>query len=204
MFRHRRKHLRHFLTHRLPAGLVLVAYLVALFGIPVPVSAGKDHRTPFPCQDHLCGCRNAEDCWRHCCCFSLEERLAWARSRGIEPPAYAVHAAEGASPHACAHCRHCEPSPAHDAPAPKPCCAKHREAQGCRHTAPGHRGLSFCALRCQGLHSWWVSTLSVVPPPLRMSWNPQPVCTGWLAERDINAPALSPTPPDPPPRSLFI
>jgi hypothetical protein len=212
MFRHRRKYLRHLLTHRLPAALLLVAYLVALFGVPVPVSAGKDRRNPFPCQDHACGCRNADDCWRHCCCFSLEERLAWARSQGVEPPAYVHQAAaqgwcsvrlrdqaEGKAPHGCTHCSHCDESPAHETQSPKPCCAGNRAG---RH-ATGHWGLSFCALRCQGLHSWWASTLSVVPPPLYVTWNLHPICTGWLADHDVTAPPHFPTPPHPPPPILI-
>lgn len=194
MFRHRRRHLWHFLAHRLPAGLVLVAYLVALFGVPVSASTGKDYRIPFPCQDHACGCRNAEECWRHCCCFSLEERLAWARAHGIQPPAYIGQSAEAEElgPHTCAHCDHREA-------APKSCCAGHHESHA---PATNRWGLSFCALRCQGLHSWWITTSILVPPPFRMTWTSPSVCTGWLADRDVTIPVMCLTPPEPPPRAL--
>jgi hypothetical protein len=41
-----------------------------------------------------CGCKTAEQCWRSCCCHSLAERLAWARARGIQPPAFELAQAQ--------------------------------------------------------------------------------------------------------------
>src|SRR5437764_8818198 len=101
----RRRHtLWHRLGRRLCAGVVLVAYLLTAGGVPLPLPPEKDLSQPFPCQDHACGCRSAEECWRHCCCYTPEEKLAWARAHGIEPPAYAERpAAERAEP----VCRHC-------------------------------------------------------------------------------------------------
>lgn len=58
-------------------------------GISVPVPTFKDTSTPFMCQDHACSCRNARNCWTHCCCFSRAEKLAWAAKQKIEPPEYA-------------------------------------------------------------------------------------------------------------------
>lgn len=41
----------------------------------------------YPCQHRPCGCMTAAQCWRgDCCCFTLEEKLAWAEANGIEPP----------------------------------------------------------------------------------------------------------------------
>ena len=74
---------------RFGAAGVCVAYLIAALGIPLPASVHKDASQPFPCQDHPCGCQTAEQCWRNCCCFTPEERWAWARAHHVEPPAYA-------------------------------------------------------------------------------------------------------------------
>lgn len=61
------------------------------FYVPIPTSRSKPHAedsTPYPCQDHPCGCSSAEHCWTSCCCFSLAEKLAWAEKHGITPPSY--------------------------------------------------------------------------------------------------------------------
>lgn len=42
--------------------------------------------TRHPCEDHLCGCTNAHECWAACCCFTTSQRLAWAIENGVEPP----------------------------------------------------------------------------------------------------------------------
>ncbi len=44
----------------------------------------------FPCQDHACVCASAHECWAFCCCFSDHQRLVWAFSNGVLPPADAV------------------------------------------------------------------------------------------------------------------
>lgn len=86
---------------RLPAWRHLIAvtalgsYLAVAGGIPLPApsvshnTASRDSR-PFPCQQHRCGCRTAEQCWQHCCCFSPAERRAWARAHGVEAEAAAA------------------------------------------------------------------------------------------------------------------
>ncbi len=44
----------------------------------------------YPCEACGCGCASARECWTQCCCHSEHERLVWALSSGVEPPAY-VH-----------------------------------------------------------------------------------------------------------------
>src|SRR5712692_2979129 len=86
----RRREFWRSLVWRLCTGLAIVAYLVAAVGLPLPALGDKDHNSqPYPCQDHPCGCSSAEQCWQHCCCFSPEERWAWARTNHVEPPSYA-------------------------------------------------------------------------------------------------------------------
>jgi hypothetical protein len=128
------------LRRRLIAGLTLVAYLLATLGVPLPAAARRPDDQPFPCQDHPCGCRTAEQCWTSCCCFTPEQRWAWARERHIEPPAYAEKPAargwrttrlrdrEQRPPESATTCRQCvtqDPSPI------KPCCADERSRPSC-------------------------------------------------------------------------
>lgn len=85
--------------HRWRAALtvvVLVGHLVATTGIPLPASSPHLKAGPsFPCQNTPCGCLSAELCWAgDCCCFSLEEKLAWAEANGVEPPAHVRPAVE--------------------------------------------------------------------------------------------------------------
>jgi hypothetical protein len=83
------------LRYRLSVAGICLAYLLVALDIPLPASVHKDASEPFPCQNHPCGCQTAEQCWRHCCCFTAEERWAWARAHGVEPPAYAEKPSEG-------------------------------------------------------------------------------------------------------------
>jgi hypothetical protein len=72
------------------AVLTLVSHLAVTFGLPLPSLSSsklKDGSRPFPCQNRPCGCLTADECWKgDCCCFTLEEKLAWAEANGIEPP----------------------------------------------------------------------------------------------------------------------
>lgn len=89
MLRHLRKTLWRPWRRRLCAGVTLLAYLAATAGVPLPAAAPPKDAEPFPCQDHPCGCRTARQCWTHCCCFTPEQRWAWAREHNVQPPAYA-------------------------------------------------------------------------------------------------------------------
>jgi hypothetical protein len=68
--------------------LCLLGYMAAVVGYPLPAVVQKSG-APFPCQHHACGCVNAEQCWRDCCCFTPQEKLAWARENHVTPPTYA-------------------------------------------------------------------------------------------------------------------
>lgn len=63
--------------------------------IPIPVStsaipAEKDRSQPFPCQNRPCGCRSAAQCWKKCCCFTDEQKLAWAKRNGVKAPEFVI------------------------------------------------------------------------------------------------------------------
>ena len=76
-------------ARRVAALVLLFSYAVTSLGCPLPATKLKTGSVPFPCQDHPCGCQNAEECWRHCCCFTPAQRWAWAREHHVEPPSYA-------------------------------------------------------------------------------------------------------------------
>jgi hypothetical protein len=202
------------LRHRCCVAVQLLAYLVSTLGFPLAATARKDGAQPFPCQDHSCGCQSAEECWRGCCCFSPEERLAWARQHGVEPPAYAERPApkgwrtpprrEQASRPApkqacCTGC--CQPEQGlEDSSSTKPSCCN---TTACQHPAHGNAptgqpGMS--ALHCQGLTMLWVS-LGTVPFVPSVAWLPQLPTVERLSHLDRSAPSQPHTPPKPPPRS---
>lgn len=70
-------------------GLTLYSYLMITVGLPLS-SLNRKKPTdgvPYPCQSRPCGCLTAKQCWQgDCCCFTLEEKLAWAEANGVEPP----------------------------------------------------------------------------------------------------------------------
>jgi hypothetical protein len=202
---------------RLCAGVVLLAYLATASGVPLPLVEDKDRSTPFPCMDHACGCRNAEECWRHCCCFTPEEKWAWARSRGIEPPAYAARPADS-DRHDNSLCNLCESPTAEAAACPHcgqrkgACCAGKARQACCTTSQPtadsgsrsgtGGRGwvVGLTALRCHGQSTVWVATGSVIPPSPALVWSPHAPLDSTLSYSDHPPFALSLPPPDPPPR----
>ena len=97
----------------------LLAQVFAATGAPVFArpSAGKQGAIPFPCQNHPCGCQTSEQGWAgDCCCFTLEEKLAWADARGITPPEHVRPTVEARK-----HARESETS----------CCAKKAKPHSC-------------------------------------------------------------------------
>ncbi len=69
-------------------GLVLVGmYALVVTGAPFPVASEISLQlVRFPCEDSACGCSSAKQCWRSCCCSTLEEKIIWARINGIVVP----------------------------------------------------------------------------------------------------------------------
>lgn len=71
------------------AMIMLLLATVIAGHLPIPVLPavnrnGKDRSQPFPCQDRPCGCRSAEQCKKKCCCFSKDQKVAWARRNGVK------------------------------------------------------------------------------------------------------------------------
>jgi hypothetical protein len=168
--------------------LACMAVAICSVGVPLPQTVKKSG-DPFPCQHCACGCKDAESCWRSCCCHTDREKLAWAKRHGVTPPAFVVAAArregccDNADAKAC--CKSATAEPSTLAAAAPACCAKRKRAPstgGCRASSdrgctscPSHPGespaknegehssgvvLLVAKLRCGGL----TLSLSMLPP----------------------------------------
>ena len=179
------------LAGRLWAGLALVSFIVTGIGIPLPAADVKDHSVPFPCQDHACGCPSAEQCWRHCCCFSAAERWAWAKAHHVEPPAYAEQPADHDKNHEslASCCHNHQPDMASDA--------------GAKSQSSVRWVLGLSALHCGGPTTSWLSSGALAPPPPVASWSPIWLPMGWVALADSFLVEIVLCPLDPPPRWSF-
>ncbi len=174
---------RKSVARQLGAGLVLAAYAATVCGFPTAPPSGKDRSVPFPCQDHVCGCQNAEQCWRHCCCLTPEEKFAWAEAHHVVPPAYAEAPAHDRP---CAHCAaHADE---HDAPG---CCGQAKAAG---------KVYGLAALSCHGTPGVWLHAGTAVPPPAGPSWAPTWPFVGRTALPAPTAPEHLTVLTDPPPR----
>jgi hypothetical protein len=136
---------------RLTAMLLLVAFFVALlpitFSVRLPKN-DKDRTQPFPCQDRPCGCRTAEQCKKKCCCFSHEQKLAWAERHGVDASAFVDTCTVGKS----------------RSPVGKSCCSSRRATEPAKkvlsskpksHSLPRHKKfkivIGVIAQECQGV-----------------------------------------------------
>ena len=74
---------------------ILLAVGCCAMWLPVPQlsSPEKDRSEPYPCMDRPCGCASAEQCWKKCCCFTNQQKIAWAERAGVKVPEYVVVAA---------------------------------------------------------------------------------------------------------------
>ncbi|HTQ39729.1 MAG TPA: hypothetical protein VMJ32_11930 [Pirellulales bacterium] len=182
-------------------------------------------------MNHRCGCQSAEECWRNCCCMTLEERLIWARENHVIPPDYALAAARAQGIEWAAYWPH-DPSPQDSSPSvgtsPVPeqavcqeqsgqgsgckpaacecsCCACQRCAntQTCKENQPTSGVSLLEALKCHGAgENWQGLVVSLAPPPMV-----QVRFSSEMVELvNISSPTFSSVsfPPDvPPPRLLF-
>jgi hypothetical protein len=193
-------------------GMMLTAHLVTSLGFPLPFSPNaKDLSQPFPCQHRSCGCRNAEHCWKSCCCFTAQERLTWAQKHQVEPPPSLLMEAKTETTNDPAHCSACSecngethPFQSPEESAPSCCSAPAKQPQP---TDPDeNRGsLSWVigsqAMRCRGLALGWLLANPALPPTPHLVWSPDFQPVGWLRPSNNSAPFLSFPPAQPPPRS---
>lgn len=187
-----------------------LAHLFATIGFPVPSGFCKDHSIPFPCQDNPCGCRTAQECWLHCQCHTLEQRLAWAEARGIQPPEFVrKRLAHGwdtrkyrssTVPQDC--CSLCEQS--QEQTAACQCSCSSRKASCCGDSPPSNQGWKWFAaiaeLHCKGLSLWWTWTGSSLPPPKSIFPTADHPFRGFAESFEMKPYAHCDRPAVPPPR----
>lgn len=119
--------------------LTLVSHLMITLGFPLPAPSrkSKDASQPFPCQSRPCGCLTADQCWKgDCCCFTIEEKLAWAEENGVEPPDHVRPLVESrksrpSPPKKKSCCSEAEPTSEPSVSAPPTCCTKQKPAATC-------------------------------------------------------------------------
>lgn len=205
-------------ARRLVAAAVLLSFVAALLPLPIFQDPGRDGLPSgsFPCQHHHCGCRNAEQCWKKCCCFTNAQKVAWAKSHGIQAPAFVVAAAESeiasVSCNRGSCCRKESAAPqefannvspdllvssaAHLQDHPK---ATLPETERSEHLGVKYV-LGFQTQGCQGqVWGWSVLPWSVIPAPAQPSSSSDPPWDRVLPGSE-QAPESHREPPVPPPR----
>jgi hypothetical protein len=179
------------------AVLLALAYLVTAVGLRIPGAVASRQVTPFPCQGHQCGCRSAEQCWSHCCCFTASQRLAWAVEHQISPPVELTEALAAES-----HDDH--PQLDGDHHSPKSCC--HKSPAACTavasHGTQGKKVLphGFQPDRCHGINTQWVVSGAVTPPADRPAWSFDWTIVGVVPTFGCSLSAVPLLPAVPPPR----
>ncbi|HZZ71090.1 MAG TPA: hypothetical protein VFE24_02490 [Pirellulales bacterium] len=198
---------------------LLLSYLTTVIGVPVRAKDPLDDR-PYPCQGHLCGCCCAEQCWRTCCCFTREQKLAWAVEHGVTPPREFFETADAPAPGLCPHCgqgnadpqsterqstdRACSEPQHSNLPCPdQPCAAcgtrSARQTAAKRARPPSWlQGIS--ARACQGLPILWV-TLGAVLPLAPRDEHATPLVAALAISRSTWLAREAAAPPIPPPRA---
>ena len=185
------------------AGVSLCAawFMLTVLGVPMPapqVSADPGAQ-PYICQGHGCGCPSAESCWKQCCCYTNEEKLAWAMQQGISPPPEIVAevlAARQAKDKAQKVAKSCCGS--------KSCCEK--SADSCPQpavatTTAGDTPFSFIQhMRCRGLQPGWYTLGGAIEPPAIVSATTETAVTPHLMLPILAWESFSTPPPVPPPR----
>lgn len=202
------------LSYRLGVLGIGLAYLLAALEIPLPVFVHKESSHPFPCQNHACGCQTAEQCWSQCCCFTPEERWAWAKAHHVEPPAYAEKPVEKPLARGWNSVKLRDRD--RNATATNCCCGtKAEQAACCKQTADNSAKASSASgdlggatiitvWRCHGYSTLWISTGAVLPIARLAAWSPDWVPPTSVVPRGVKADQVPSTPLDPPPRLSLV
>lgn len=194
--------------------VLLSGLFFGISGIPVVSPPRKDHSRPYPCQDHPCGCASADECWRHCCCMTNKQKVAWAQQHGVTPPDFVVAAAakeEAEQPaQASNHDEGCKR--ADDAQSEEPACcrARHRHHDvAAAEEASGKQGksesrvrlaLNDLARQCRGLSQIIMLFAGALPCVVSAPWRPAEPVVGSVIEAAPLGVSADLSPPIPPPK----
>ncbi|MFO1023325.1 MAG: hypothetical protein U0903_21935 [Planctomycetales bacterium] len=193
-------------SRRWQSSALLLCFVLANICPILPVVAEKDHSQRYPCEQHACGCRSAEQCWRKCCCMSREQKLAWAKANHVTPPAEFLLAKEDAG------------TVPESTPPKKTCCAHKSATKQCCSRQPPARSapqrknnsekessdmvLVSQYLGCQGISLVWMNLQVTLPERIStlVTLDAAPAATLDLVNERLTWLAA---PPDaPPPRSV--
>jgi hypothetical protein len=207
---------RHF-ARKAVSLLALTSYFAFTIGFPLPRLLAKGRGQPFLCQSHDCGCRSAEQCWQHCCCFSAEERWSWAQEQHVQPPAYAERpSTQGWNrprlrDRECAACPK-KPSTEPDELKRASCCADHEREKLCCKSSNAEKPVAkpsqstglprIAAQHCHGLKGQWTSGGTGVSPIPVTSWQLLLPPGTWVTVKNTSSLIANLVPPDPPPRTF--
>jgi hypothetical protein len=190
---------------RLIALAASLIYLAAAMGLHLPQPTSKDTSQAFPCMHSRCGCRDAEQCWKSCCCHTVAERRAWAEEHNVAVPEELLADASKTRPVAkCKDggaCRHnnstcavaAKPTSRSSKLSNSPVCRLDTATAcmkcGFKERAPRTESrldgqddsISIAqALKCQGAGASWNGVLPAVPLVL-IRWSPPTNCCGWMS-----------------------
>jgi hypothetical protein len=130
-----------------------------------------------------CGCRNADQCWKGCCCFTNRQKLTWAEQNGVRPPDFVARAAASESPTAQKHS----------------CCQKAvRTKLAGKNSTQSPISALIGALTCFSQLEQWVALGAINLPP-QIVFAVELSLSGDVshAECDTLSPSFAPSPPPP-------
>ncbi|QDV49050.1 hypothetical protein [Gimesia fumaroli] len=208
--------LRRFRARRLVSLLVLVSFCASF--VPLPVASRspveKDQSAAYPCQNRPCGCQSAEACWKGCCCFTNQEKVAWAEANGVTPPTYVIAAAARESADSvCKAGGCCSKTKSAKASELIPTASKTKGCCSSSHSQPANVPavkateeesetqfvIGVFVQKCQGQGLFWNSLPWAILPEVQAGLiHADPVV--WSVPVSLTAPARAVEPPEPPPR----
>lgn len=167
-----------------------VAFALASLGVSWTAAPRKDRSVAFPCMDRACGCHDAASCKKQCCCFSDDEKLAWAASRGVDPSPFVSQTAAHRRSRSCCDVRQAKPS--RSASCATDCHAERRDSL---------RIVSIAAVRhCHGLAQLWSILGAALPAAGAARYEFDWESAGTVAQRTPEPIRRQTSPPTPPPR----
>jgi hypothetical protein len=137
--------------------LSAVALGIATIGVPLDMPFAKQITEYFPCMSCGCGCSDAETCWRQCCCYNTDQKIAWAKEHGVTVPAFLLAEAETS-----ATC-----SADAELADLKPCCRKRilEARQKAKEQTTTTGVLAIQMLQCQGMSLSFTALPPTITPP---------------------------------------
>ncbi len=177
----------------------------AAIAIPCPVAATWSGER-FPCEHCGCGCQSAEQCWAHCCCFTVQQQIAWGRQNGVTVPDFVVAAAkrEAAKPPKPA-CPHCDDQGVSHAGGPSHDTGSRNDREPGADNDRSTRWVSWLsALRCHGLTQQWQTVSASWPGDQHVKSSLVLLPRGRVAFQScLPYLVFSPAPPTPPPKTAY-